>query len=106
MTVQILPLSNANDKQQLLLIATTVNEVLKGRANNTGTLTLEENVTTTVVEDNLFQSGQVPLLVPTTANAAAALANTYVSARANGSFTLTHANTATTDRTFLYARWG
>lgn len=106
MTINTLPLTNPDSKQQVLLISTTLNEVLKGRANNTGTLTLEDGVTTTVVEDNLFQSDMVPLLMPTTANAAGALATTYVSARANGSFTLTHANAASTDRTFLYARWG
>jgi hypothetical protein len=105
-TINTLPLQNPDSQQQVLLISTTINEVLKGRANNTGTLTLEDGVTTTVVEDNLFQSDMVPLLMPTTANAAGALATTYVSARANGSFTLTHANAGTTDRTFLYARWG
>lgn len=106
MTLQTLPLQNPNAAQQMLLVATTINEVLKGRANNTGSVTLEDGATSTVVEDNLFQSDMVPLLIPTTANAAGALATTYVSARANGSFTLTHANAVTTDRTFLYVRWG
>lgn len=106
MTINAVPLSGPDLALQSLLLSTTLNEVLKGRANNTGTLTLTDNVTTTAVEDNQFQSDMVPLLIPTTANAAGALATTYVSARANGSFTLTHANAATTDRTFLYARWG
>jgi len=38
--------------------------------------------------------------MPTTANAAGALSNLHVSARAQGSATLTHTNTSTTDRTF------
>jgi hypothetical protein len=41
--------------------------------------------------------------MPTTANTAAQLGNgtIYVNGRANGSFTLTHANNAQTDRIFL-----
>jgi hypothetical protein len=46
------------------------------------------------------------LLMPKTANAAAALASTYVTATAPGTFTLTHANTASTDRTFGYVNVG
>jgi hypothetical protein len=43
--------------------------------------------------------------VPASANAATEIGNgtMYVSAVANGSFTITHANSATTGRTFLYA---
>jgi hypothetical protein len=48
----------------------------------------------------------VILLSPTTANAAAALATTYVSAVTQGSFTLTHANNAQTDKTFGYVALG
>lgn len=105
MTQKAVPLSGANEQHRYVL-AVAINELLKGRANNTGAVTLTPSVTTTTVEDNLFNSDMVPLLIPTTANAAAALANVYVSARANGSFTLTHANTGTTDRAFLYVRWG
>jgi hypothetical protein len=48
----------------------------------------------------------VVIWAPTTANAAGAMTNLYLSARDRGSFTLTHANAATTDRTFLYVRLG
>lgn len=106
MTVQTLQVVDLNEKRHRLVIATTVNELLKGRANNAGSLTLAAGATTTVVLDNLFNSDMVPLLTPTTSNAAAALGTTYVSSRDNGSFTLTHANNAQTDRTFLYVRWG
>lgn len=88
------------------LIAETINKMLSGRANNAGTLTLTAGATTTAVIDPAFESSMVPILIPTTANAAAAVTNVYLSTRVNGSFTLTHANTATTDRTFLYVRWG
>ena len=90
----------------LVLVQRTVNEILKGRGNQVSTLTLAANVTTTTVTDNLFAADMVPVLIPTTANAATALATTYITTRTNGSFILTHANTATTDRTFLYIRGG
>jgi hypothetical protein len=76
--------------------------LLNGRSRNRGTVTLTANVTTTAVDDARFESGQTVVLVPMTANAAGALATTYVSARTAKQFTLTHANTATTDRTFEY----
>lgn len=106
MTQPVIPITSGNEAQHRLVIATAVNELLKGRANNTGTLTLTANSATTVVSDNRFNSDMVPLLIATTANAATATANVYVSARANGSFTLTHTNNAQTDRTFLYVLWG
>ncbi len=106
MTVPVLLTTNPDQKQQLLLVCIAVNEILKGRMNNTGTVTLTAGATSTDVDDNQFQSDQVPLLVPTTANAAAAITTTYLSARDKGTFTLTHANNAQTDRTFLYVRIG
>ncbi len=106
MTQPVVQVSSPNEAQHRLVMATTINELLKGRANNAGTLTLADGTTTTTVLDNQFQSDMVPLLIPTTANAAAALATTYLTARDNGSFELTHDNDASTDRTFLYVRWG
>lgn len=106
MTQPFIPTTSPNESQHRLVLATAVNELLKGRANNTGVVTLRANQPTTTVDDNLFNSDMVPLLIPTTANAAAALATTYLSARDFGSFTLTHANASTTDRTYLYVRWG
>lgn len=106
MSLPLVPVDGVEERTHRILLAQTLNEVIKGRANNVGTLTLTAGATTTTVLDNLFESAMVPVLIATTANAAAATANVYVSARANGSFTLTHANTGTTDRTFLYIRWG
>lgn len=85
-------------------IALTLNLMLKGRSNATGTVTLTASDTTTTVSDNLFQSDMVPVLVPTTASAASA--SPYVSSRTLGSFVLTHDSDAATDRTYLYIRLG
>lgn len=98
-------LSTRGDAQNYLL-AETINNILKGRANNSGTFTLTAGATTTVVTDTAFESSMVVTWMPTTVNAAGAMTNLYVSARDKGTFTLTHANTATTDRAFAYSRWG
>ena len=80
-----------------------VNELGSGRSNAYGDVTLTASATTTTVTDTKVGIDSVVTLMPTTANAAAALATTYVSNRKIGSFTLTHANNAQTDRTFAYA---
>lgn len=87
-------------------ISDRVNALILGRVNTVGTVTLAANVTTATVTDENAHRQVAPILIPTTANAAAALATTYVSARAAGSFTITHANAATTDRTFIYVLLG
>ncbi len=51
-------------------------------------------------------AGSQVFLAAKTANAAAALATSYVSAVANGAFTITHANNAQIDRTFGFACLG
>lgn len=83
-------------------------QLAAGRSNATGTVTLVTGAATTVVSDPNCAAGSVPLLTPTTASAATEVGNgtLYISAVANGSFTITHANSATTGRTFLYAFQG
>jgi hypothetical protein len=89
-------------------IVLAIQQLAAGRSNAIGTVTLTTSAATTVVTDNNVASGSVPILVPTTANAAAEVGNgtMYISAVANKSFTITHANSATTGRTFLYAIHG
>lgn len=89
-----------------LQISATINEMLKGRGNNVGEITLTANVTTTTIEDIRIKQTMTAVLIPRTANAAAAMTNVYISAVADGSITLTHANTATLDRTFDYVLHG
>lgn len=91
-------------------IARVVNQAMQGKTNNTGTVTLTANATSTTVSEAPNRLGEetVILFMPTTANAAAAMTNVYVSSRsvANNTFTITHANTATTDRVFNYVLIG
>ena len=89
-------------------IVLALHQLAAGRSNAIGTVTLATGVATTVVTDKNCAAGSTPLLTPATANAATEVGNgtLYVSAVANGSFTLTHSNSATTARTFLYALHG
>lgn len=81
-----------------------IRDLFEGRRNTTGTVTLTLNAATTVVTVANFGASSVPILTPTHANAATEVGNgtIYISARANGSFTIAHANSATANRTFLY----
>jgi len=83
-----------------------VNQLILGNASNTGEVTLEANAATTTVTNSRIGGGTKVILQARTANAAAALATTYISAITKGSFTITHANNAQTDRTFDYIHVG
>ncbi|WP_083519639.1 hypothetical protein, partial [Bradyrhizobium jicamae] len=79
-----------------------------GRSNAVGTVTLVPSVASTTVSDQNCASGSTVLFTPTTGSAATEIGNgtMYLSAVANKSFTVTHANNATADRTFKYAILG
>jgi hypothetical protein len=67
-----------------------------------GEVTLAASVTTTAVTDNRVTKNSVIVLSPTTANAAGALATTWIADYDTNEFTVTHANNSQTDRTFRY----
>jgi hypothetical protein len=106
MTV-FLPGISETDLKKIIL---AIQQLGAGRSNAVGTVTLTVSAATTTVTPltGTCAVGSVPILVPTTANAAAEVGNgtMYISAVANNSFTITHANSATTGRTFLYAILG
>jgi hypothetical protein len=87
-------------------IVQAINELFQGRSNATGTCTLTANATTTTVSAENCGDESIILLSPKTANAANAVATTYVSNVTNGAFTLTHANNAQTDKVFGYVAIG
>jgi hypothetical protein len=95
-------------ESDLKKIVLAIQQIAAGRSNATGTVTLATGSATTTVTTSNCAAGSTPILTPATANAATELGNgtIYVSAVANGSFTITHANSATTGRTFLYAILG
>jgi len=85
--------------------AEVVNNILAGKINATGTFTVTNSATTTVISDYRVSAETVILLMPTTSHAAGEIAGTYVSARTKNSFTVTHPN-ATTSRIFEYIAIG
>ncbi len=106
MSIPKLPTRGLDDAQQRLRVVESINNLIDGKLRVTGTVTLAAGATSTIVEDNLFESNMVPCFTALTANAASALGGMYVSFRGQGTFTLTHANNAQTDRTFAYTRFG
>lgn len=83
-----------------------VYQLVEGRNNAVDRFTLRAGFTTTVVTHPNCSMDCEPQFSARTANAAAALATTYISAVDQGSFTLTHANNGQTDRTFGYTVTG
>jgi hypothetical protein len=98
----------AADEKDQRKINAAINNLAQGRSNAVGAVTLNMGATTTTVTARNCGAGSVVLLSPLTAHAAAEIGNgtIYVSAVANGSFTLTHANNAQGDRTFGYVCLG
>jgi hypothetical protein len=96
------------DEGDLKKLILSLQQLAAGRSNAVGTVTLTANAATTTVDDANCAAASVPVLVPATANASAEIGagTIYISAVANKSFTITHANNAQTDRTFLYALQG
>lgn len=89
-------------------IVRAIRELFQGRSHAVGEFTLTALATSTVVTATNCGEGSRIALTPRTANAAGALATTYIPAAAviAGQFTVTHANTAAVDKTFGYALHG
>ena len=93
----------SSHEKDLSKYARSLQQLAAGRSNGIGTLTLAVSATTTTVVDHNCASDSGVFLCPTTADAAAAMATTYLTTVKNGSFTFTHANNTQADRTFIYA---
>jgi len=96
------PLSMPDQAQHIRLITNVLNNTLDGKLNSTGTVTLTASATSTTLSDVRIGGNSVILFTPTTSNGATAHANLYVSAKASGTATLTHASSSNTDQTFDY----
>jgi len=98
----VLPPRWTDIAEQIRKIVVAVNNILRGKTNNTGTVTLTAGSATTTLTDIRIGINSVITLQPTTANAAGALANVYFGSAGDGTITINHANNAQVDRTFLY----
>lgn len=90
----------------LYLIAVAVNNLLRGKILPLGTVTLTANAASTTLSTPNIGANSAVLLMPTTANAAGALATTYFDTFAEGSCKINHANNAQADKTFTYVVLG
>jgi hypothetical protein len=86
----------------LARIADCVNNILKGKTNNVGDVTLTASSATTTITDPRIGANSAILMQPTTANAAAALSGLYFDTPGNGTVVVNHANNGQTDKTFKY----
>lgn len=106
MTTPSVPRKWFDVSDHLTRLADAINAVLQGKTNNTGTVTLTANQATTTLNDMKIGINSVISFMPTTANAAAELVTLYVSSRGYKTATITHANNAQIDRTFIYTVTG
>jgi hypothetical protein len=83
-------------------VAEIVNGIMDGKTNNTGTITLNSGSTSTTLTDARIGAESVIIMTPMTSNAAKEFSTCYVSARTNGSATLTHQNTGHSDLDYTY----
>lgn len=85
-------------------IVRCVLDAMQGRSLAVGSVTLTASATSTTVTAPWISPYDTIMLTPATANAASALATTYVQEAdiTKGQFVIRHANNAQTDRTF---RW-
>jgi hypothetical protein len=78
-------------------------DIRNGKLINTSSVTLLSGTVATALANPLIDPQSVLLFMPTTANAAVALATLYVATVGMGTATITHANTSDGDKTFLYS---
>lgn len=95
-------------ERDLFKIVMAVRQLMEGRSNAVGDVTLTANAGTTTVSAPNCGPGSKVVLFPQTANAAAAVPTTYITL-ANitaGQFVITHANNAQTDKSFSWVALG
>jgi len=99
MTYRTLPPFGGDPRQ----VSEVVRGLMNGKSNNTGEITLTAGgATTTTLNDERIGYESVIIFSPLTSSAAALVGSLYVSARSQGSATLTHAANSAADRKYAY----
>jgi hypothetical protein len=93
------PTFTDNQDEQNRLTANAINNILDGKINSTGEITLTNSSTTTILTDARIGGNSVILLMPTTNNAANA--HIHFTDIGNGTATMNHGSGSST-RTFKY----
>jgi len=107
-STDLLPSQWYDDKDFLRKVSLSVNNILRGKTNNTGSVTLTESSATTTFTDIRIGINSVIVLQPTTANASAEIGagTIYFDDPGKGTIVINHANNAQTDRIFRFAILG
>lgn len=94
----------STDEKDWVKTAISLHQLAAGRSNAYGTVTLRENESTTTVTDmNVSVNSFIGLMPTNSASATEFGAGTwYIGTVSNGSFVITHVNSATAGRTFKY----
>ena len=93
------PTFTDNQDEQNRLTANAINNILDGKINSTGEITLTNSSTTTILTDARIGGNSVILLMPITNNAANA--HVHFTNIGNGTATMNHGSGSST-RTFKY----
>lgn len=98
----------AQGESSVSRIVQAIRQLMQGRDDAGGSVTLTASVASTIVSAPNCAAGSQVFLQAKTASAATEVGNgtVYVSAVANQSFTITHANNATADRSFFWTARG
>ncbi len=104
----VVPRFLPDEQQHRRLMAHAIIEAFQGHLQNTGDVTLANSASasSTTVTDSRVGFNSFIGLMPTTLNAASAMAATYISARSAGGFTISHAINTTADKAFVYCVLG
>ena len=97
------PVTWRTPEEHRRILAERINGLIDGMTNAAGTVTLTVSSATTVVTDARVGADSVITFMPTTLNEANEMSTLRVTSRGDGTFTITHTNTAEADRTFAYA---
>lgn len=94
-----------SQEKDLSKYAFSIQQLAEGRSNAVGSFTLTTSTTSTTVPAPNCGAESFVFITPHTANAAGALASTYMAA-GRGQFTVTHASNSQADRTFGFVCLG
>ena len=92
------------------VLGNAINQLMNGKNNALGSVTLTASTTTTVVADPRVGTNSVITFIGTTSNGGIALADAtnplFISSRGDGTFTITHHSDAAVDQTLEYSITG
>jgi hypothetical protein len=106
LTYAAVPVTFGDEKTHRRILAEAINRHNQGKFNVFLPVTLNASATTTTIQDARITATSIFTFTPTTADAATAAPNIYVSSQQTGQATLTHASSANADQTFNVGIFG